>query len=519
MARARLVPILALCLAVARPAPGVQDQKLPLPGAAEQKAAEAEVRSVFKEDFARKDREGKRALARKLLAQAADQKNTPASRYVALFMSRDLAVESLDVETIFDAVDQLDKLYALDKPPLAGASFTVNLNALKIQALNQARKSSTSAGDQAVLSEAYLRVADDALKNKQFDDALACAQLSEQAGRGSKGAASPGRAALLMKEIPELKKEDEQFGKAITAGTDDPGSRLVKGRYLLFVVGDEKAGIGNLLGCSDESLQHVAKLESGKPAEAEKKVDIAEAWLALAKKEDNALQKRRYQQRARFWFGEAMSHAGGITQAKIEKRLKELEPQLPSSPVDLLRLLDVGKDSVKGAWKLDGSGLASPTEDFARIEIPYLPPDEYDLKVVVERKSKADGKSSAGGFYIGLVSGEKQVGVEVDASSVMTRLIYVDGKAEGVSGAEFRGSLLGDGRPHTILCKIRKGRLQINVDDKLVIDWPADYAKVTTHRSWRSRDPRLPNIGAYSASFQVQQLSIIPITGTGKPSR
>jgi hypothetical protein len=510
--------IAGICMAVARFGDGGQDQKLPVPSAAEQKTAEAELRSVFKEDFARKDRDAKRALARKLLSQAADEKNTPASRYMVLLLSRDLAVESLDVDTLFGSVDQLEKLYAVDKPPLAGASFTINSNALKIQALNAGRKNSMSTGDLAILGEAYLRVAEEALKDKQYDDALACAQLAEQAGRASKAAAGGGRAALLVKEIPELKKEDEQFGKSISAGTDDPGTKLVKGRYTLFVVGDESAGIDNLLGCSDEGLRNVAKLESGKPAEAEKKVDIAEAWLALAKKEENALQKRRYQQRARFWFSEAMSNAGGITQAKIEKRLKELEPQSAPNQFDLLRLLDAGKDSIKGDWKLDASGLTSPSEKFARIEIPYLPPDEYDLKVVVERKSK-QGTATAGGFYFGLLHGEKQVGVEVDAGGAMTRLVYVDGKAEGVPGADFRGGLLGEGRPHTIVCKVRKTRLQVSVDDKLVIDWPADYAKVSTYRQWKSRDPLLMNIGAYDASFHVKQLSLITITGNGKPSR
>src|SRR3954470_18447018 len=93
-----------------------QDQKLPVPDAADQRKAEAEIRSVFKEDFVKKTRDGKRAFAARLLAEAADAKNTPTSRYVVLLLSRDLAVEALDVGTILASIDQLGKLYEVTKP-------------------------------------------------------------------------------------------------------------------------------------------------------------------------------------------------------------------------------------------------------------------------------------------------------------------------------------------------------------------------------------------------------------------
>src|SRR6266852_532301 len=245
-----------------------QDQKLPVPDDADQKKAEAEIRSVFKEDFAKKTRDGKRALAVRLLTEAADAKNTPASRYVVLLLSRDLAVEGLDVGTIIGSIDQLGKLYDVAKPPLTGATFTSSSNALKISALNSAQKFASSPEDSALLGDAYLKVAEDSLKERIFDDALAAAQAAEKYSKAAKAAPIAERAGLLLKEVPELKKEDEQFGNAITDKADDPAAKLVKGRYSLFVVGDDKAGIEHLLGCSDEGLKRVAKLEAAKPTTA-----------------------------------------------------------------------------------------------------------------------------------------------------------------------------------------------------------------------------------------------------------
>src|SRR6185503_17693206 len=100
--------------------------------------------------------------------------------------------------------------------------------------------------------------------------------------KSSKATVAAERAGQMIKEVPELKKEDESFANIITTKADDPAAKLIKGRYSLFVVGDEKAGIENLLGCSDEGLRAIAKLEAAKPATAEAMVDIAEAWLTLS---------------------------------------------------------------------------------------------------------------------------------------------------------------------------------------------------------------------------------------------
>ena len=125
----------------------IQDQKLPVPNAADQKKGETEIRSIFKEDFAKKTRDGKRSLAQKLLKEAGDEKNTAVARYVVLLLSRDLAAESLDLATLFSSIDQLGKLYDVEKPVLTGATFTSSTNALKVAALNSAQMYASAPDD------------------------------------------------------------------------------------------------------------------------------------------------------------------------------------------------------------------------------------------------------------------------------------------------------------------------------------------------------------------------------------
>src|SRR6185503_6591587 len=60
----------------------------------------------------------------------------------------------------------------------------------------------------------------------------------------------------------------------------------------------------------------------------------------------------------------------------------------PAAPraVDLLALVDPKRDGVSGDYVMDGRTLVTPAAtDYARIQIPYVPPAEYDLVMEVER--------------------------------------------------------------------------------------------------------------------------------------
>lgn len=336
-----------------------QDNKLPVPNAADQKKAEKEIREAFPKDFADKSRNGKSALAQKLLGQSADDKNTPTSRYVVLLLSRDLATESLDLTTAFDAIERLNTLFQTGAAPLTGATFTVERNSWKAAALNAARKNASTPEDVSSLADAYIKFATDSVGEKNFADALIAAQLADQYAKASKAAGAVDKTGALLREIPELRKEEDQFSSIIISKADDPQARLVKGRYVIFVVNDVDRGIEALLGCSDQGLNAVARMELAKPTTAQAMVEIAETWLALSKKEENPLHKRRYLDRAVVWFEQAAKNAGGIARAKIEKRISETAARKAVTPVNLLREYELGK------WKnlIQGRGEWSKGKD------------------------------------------------------------------------------------------------------------------------------------------------------------
>ncbi|HEX4125342.1 MAG TPA: hypothetical protein VHY37_11495 [Tepidisphaeraceae bacterium] len=55
--------------------------------------------------------------------------------------------------------------------------------------------------------------------------------------------------------------------------------------------------------------------------------------------------------------------------------------------VNLIPLIDVGKDAVKGKWTSENGAIVSGTVWCARLRIPYSPPAEYDFHIKFVRRS------------------------------------------------------------------------------------------------------------------------------------
>ena len=182
----------------------------------------------------------------------------------------------------------------------------------------------------------------------------------------------------------------------------------------------------------------------------------------------------------------------------------------------MLKLVDPAKDTVAGTWKFQDGKLVSDATYCGRIQIPYYPPEEYDIKIVAELKS------NTAGFYLGMAVGENQFGADIDAiplGDVRTRLYVVNGKTVGVPGAEYVGKLFAKDKPSTIMYRVRQNKVEIAVDGKKVIDCTLDYKNVSCFPDWKLPDKKAMAIGTAGAVYAVHQATLTPIKGTGKKSR
>ncbi len=430
--------------------------------------------------------------------------------------ARDLSAEAIEFGTSFQAIEQLEKLYDLGRPPLAGATFSTNLNAQKAALLQGARKWATNAEDAARLTEGYLKVAESAFSAKEYNDALTAA---EQAAKTARDPALASRAKQLAQEIPLLKAEQEGVGKAelaLAVNADDPESNLTLGRYLCFVRGEWDRGLACLMKGADIGLRDLAKKELEKGPSAEALADLAESWWNLAQKEKNPIHKARYHDRVAQLFEQALAEAGGLARVKIEKRMAQLGHK--RGAVDLLKLIDCERDKVNGNWTSAGGFLkcSAPTlADSGRIEIPYAPGDsEYDLTIVGERIE------GSGSLNLGIATGERQFFVIPNyGGGDVGGIDNIDGKSAPENESTFQAKLISNNKPFTAIVSVRRGGVALSVDGKKVMDWKGDASRLSLDSGWAVRHNGTLFIAVHAATYRFSKATFNPISGAGRRLR
>jgi hypothetical protein len=496
----------------AKPAPSPKavdaTKRAALPDATKQKEAEKLVKDLYKERYGKKEPGERKALAHLLLDQAARSQEDPAAMWVLYREAQDLATQICDVRLALEVVDATSRVFDIDSAAMRAAALAASAKAAR------APEEFTS------LSRAYLALTDEFVRADQFESAEKAAASALQHARVSRDADLIPKSTSRTKEVAEAKTLYQSMKAVMTAqarNPDDPAANLDIGRFLCFVKGSWDLGLRFIVKGSDLSLKALAERELSLPSQVADRVSLADGWYELGEKERSPLKKSQLLAHAKSIYESALPDSAALVRAKIEKRLADLESSGPGAArVDLLRVVDPRRDSVQGAWRIENQTLVSPMEAFPRIQFPYAPPSEYDLTLVVERKATIPGPD-AGGLYAGLVGGEKQFGVEIDAGGKSSG-IWVSEKG-GTLGASVRGSFLSEGRAHSIVYKVRASKVEVRVDGSVVLDWPADYSKVWIHPSWKASDARVLYLGAYKATYIIKQVSLLPVTGSGKLTR
>jgi len=183
-----------------------------------------------------------------------------------------------------------------------------------------------------------------------------------------------------------------------------------------------------------------------------------------------------------------------------------------SNNIDLLKLIDPAKDAVQGTWRFDGAALATATGRFSRLQIPYVPPAEYDLRAVVERRS---GSNS---IVFGLVAGGRQFCFVLDAfeHDTASGIDLIDQVAFPDTETGYHAKILENGKPTEVVCSVRKDRLRATVGGKVIVDWPANYTRASLFKDWNVPSSEALFLGAWTAPYLVHRLELHPVSGDGR---
>jgi len=477
-----------------------------IPPAAALKESEKLLKDLFKEQYAKKSSADRQALARALLAQAAKTTGDPASSYVLYREAIDAAVQGGDPVVALFAVDEQARF------------FDVDLVALRSDTLAALSKNAKTPQESYTLCEAYLKLTEEYVAADQYDQADKAMSLATTHAKKANAPPLIQRVATRSKEIAESKSRFSAIKEHLSTlakNPEHPGANLEMGQYLCFVKGSWDLGLRFLALGSDAGLKSLAQKEATTPTQPAEIAELADGWALLSEKEKSALKKGQMIAHARGLYEAALPDAMGLLKAKIEKRLDTMVPPMPSGPIDLLVLIDPAKDAVAGAWRFEAGVLVSDSAGYSRLQIPFLPPEEYDLTVTCQR-GEEDGSL---GF--GLVYKESQFAIVYDTWAPSCKygidaISTVDAWMNETTG---QGRQLNTGKPATFEFRVRKTGVTTLVDGKTLIRWTGDYAKLKVSWRWPMPNTKLPFLGHDKGVLSYSKVVLTPVTGQGRRLR
>jgi hypothetical protein len=192
------------------------------------------------------------------------------------------------------------------------------------------------------------------------------------------------------------------------------------------------------------------------------------------------------------------------------------------NPKDLIALMDLDTDCVKGKWTKDDSGLHTTTTSFGRTQIPYQPGKEYDVKLVCQRSGNVDM------IALGLMKGNVQFVIGIDASTrfVSSGIDRVDGKPFSENEFTVKKTTLDNSKASTIIVQVRDISLTVTVDGTTLLEWkdkdkagketgkPLAYERLSLMPDWNVPLGKSLFLGAFS-DYTVTTLELTNQTGRG----
>jgi hypothetical protein len=203
-------------------------------------------------------------------------------------------------------------------------------------------------------------------------------------------------------------------------------------------------------------------------------------------------------------------------------------PPAAASPagIDLLARVDLPRDGLAGRWsrlpdgrlKLRAGGPSeSGDRGFPRIQLPYLPPAEYDFEV--EFTPDAGGAGDL--FQVlavegGAVCWRSSAGDDGTDRSGFARIDGLD-FAEGREGLVTRKVAPRPGERNVSRVEVRRGLLRGFLNGELLVEWRGDTARLSVPAGFPMRNSRHPGFGVRHGDATIHRIAIIPHGAAADP--
>ena len=186
---------------------------------------------------------------------------------------------------------------------------------------------------------------------------------------------------------------------------------------------------------------------------------------------------------------------------------------LPYRTVNLLKLVDPARDTIRGTWSFVDGSLVS-TEG-AGIEIPYDPPKEYDYRLVfVPTFGKHVMQICRGGG--------RQFGFIVGGwGNTISGFDMIRGqRANGNPTTATADHWLIAGQRYVLIVKVRKDSVEGWLDDRMVAIYKTDWTDMSLFENLTICTVRTIAIGILATlGLRVESATVFEVTGEGRVLR
>lgn len=494
------------------PPPLMQDQAKKL----------GEIKRLFKPEYAKSAPADRVLLAQTFITQAQNTKDDAVGRYVLLSQAVELAAGAGAAEQALQAIELQAQNTLLDVLPA------------QLQALSQAQLVAT-ATEQEVIARAGLTLLENAIAADDYEQGQRIITLTQAASAKAQKVELTALLEPKAKELSELAAEYvlvKLAKETLEKTPNDPAANLTVGKYYGYSKGQWDYALTYLAKGADPQLQKLAAqdLDPRLAADGPALVKLADTWWELAENMPGRA-GRNVRKHAQERYQTASGVISGLTLKRINERIVQTNLEVDNArvtrftsdaapregagkEVDLLALVEVEKDVPErgGKWQLREGKLCSDSTAQARVELPYFPPEEYDLQVTFSREV-GDGP------VVLLLTGMDQAfGLSMDARGHVARFEAVNNKLKK-DNPTVAPCTLGNGQKYMVTVQVRKAEVVALLDGKPLCRFAGEAKALSRASGWKLGHNRTLGLGAQHSEVRFGPVKLVEVSAAGKKLR
>jgi len=210
-----------------------------------------------------------------------------------------------------------------------------------------------------------------------------------------------------------------------------------------------------------------------------------------------------------------------LSELKLPATDPALDPPLPpddawAKATQIIPTADPAKDVHAGNWSKSDAGLRSDKGgNWAKYSLPYLLPDEYDIRVTFTRAENEDcllvNLAHHGRAIVFSIGGAGNTGCSLE--DITPKKKYV------LPVKLTRNGVLSSGQRTTVIVQVREKIARAFLNGKPIVGCVMDDAAINNHPDISPANPRQLGLLTWLSAYEVHSMEVIEIKGKGEFTR